>query len=223
MWRWILYRLALFAFIIWGSILTIRFVIERNKINREQPSESKSVSDKKEESPPESITFKDITFPKNFFFGTASSDFQTAGLSPASDWANEWEKMTDILKKDSRAKRGLAREPLYPGNANDLFNRYREDFDIAGQNQITQVHRISLEWARIEPEEGKWDLDAVKKYKEIFIYMKAKGIEPMICLNHFPNPQWFADKGGWENNQAPYYYERYAEFLAKELGAPLQI
>ena len=86
-----------------------------------------------------------------------------------------------------------------------------------------QVHRISLEWARIEPEEGKFDLDAVKKYKEIFLYMRKVGIEPMVCLNHFSNPQWFTAQGGWKNNKAPHYYQRYAEFLAKKLGVPLNI
>lgn len=167
--------------------------------------------------------FNDLVFPEDFFFGTAYSDFQTAGLSPASDWANEWDKIADILKKDSIAKKGLDREPIYPGTANDLFNRYKEDFDLAGKEGITQVHRISLEWARIEPEEGKWDLNAVKKYKEIFSYMKSRGIEPMICLNHFPNPKWFTDLGGWENSRAELYYERYAEFLAKNIGIPLKI
>ena len=66
-------------------------------------------------------------------------------------------------------------------------------------------------------------MDAVKKYKEIFSYMKKSGVEPMICLNHFPLPQWFADLGGWENPQAPYYYARYAEFLANTIGTPLHI
>ena len=53
--------------------------------------------------------------------------------------------MVDMIEKDSIAKRGLTRKALHPGTANDLFNRYQEDFDLAGQVGI-QVHRISLEW-----------------------------------------------------------------------------
>lgn len=45
----------------------------------------------------------------------------------------------------------------------------------------------------------------------------------MICLNHFPNPKWFTDMGGWENPQSKYYYARYAEFLANNFGLPLKI
>ena len=169
------------------------------------------------------IKFEDAVFPQNFFFGTAYSDFQTQGLAPASDWAHEWNRLAEALEKDSLAKKGLKRKAIHSGTANDLYNRYKEDFYIAGQNKITQIHRISLEWARLEPEEGKWDMAAVEKYKEIFSYMLDQGIEPMVCLNHFPNPKWFTDLGGWENNRSEYYYERYAEFVAKNIGLPLKI
>lgn len=206
-----------------AAVTAAHFVIERSRTNKVKSLQSESIfASKSEELPQKNVAFEDIKFPKKFFFGTAYSDFQTAGLSPASDWAHDWDKISDAIQKDSIAKKGVSQKPVYPGNANDLFNRYKDDFDLAGEIGI-QVHRISLEWARVEPEEGKFDYTVVAKYREMFAYMKKRGIEPMICLNHFPNPQWFTDKGGWENNQAPYYYERYAEFLAKELGAPLQI
>lgn len=224
MWKWILLRIVFYTFLIWGSIMIFSFIIERNKVNRDRNLQQESLS-----IPPKTITtiskdivLEDIQFPKNFFFGSAYSDFQTAGLAPASDWAYEWDKYTNILEKDSIAKKGVNKKPIHPGIANDLFNRYKEDIDLASQIGI-QTHRISLEWARIEPEEGKWDFSTIEKYRKIFLYMKIKGIEPMICLNHFPNPKWFADKGGWENNRAPYYYARYAEFVVKKLGLPLQI
>ena len=150
----------------------------------------------------------DLEFPKKFFFGSAYSDFQTAGISETSDWY-------DYVNSFKPPQVG-------PGIANDLFHRYKEDFDAASQIGI-QVHRISLEWSRIEPQEGVWDRNVVKQYRDIFRYMKRRGIEPMICLNHFPLPQWFTDDGGWENPQAPDYYASYASFVAKEIGIPLKI
>ena len=154
------------------------------------------------------VEFKDIEFPQKFFFGTAYSDFQTTGISESSDWYEYVQNMKS--------------PQVGPGIGNDFFNRYKEDFDLAGQLGI-QVHRMSLEWSRFEPEDGKWDMEMVKKYREIFTYMKRQGIEPMICINHFPLPKWFADIGGWENQEAPKYYSRYAEFIAKNLGLPLHI
>lgn len=223
MWKFVFWRLVFFTFIAFGSVMAVSFIVEKNKINKE--------IDVRQETPPlkvstglpsKNIVFEDIKFPENFFFGTAYSDFQTAGLSPASDWAHDWDMLSAIIQKDTFAKKGINKIPIHPGIANDLFNRYKEDFDLAEQIGI-QVHRLSLEWARIEPEEGKFDMVVLEKYKEIFAYMKKRGVEPMICLNHFPNPQWFAEQGGWENNKAPYYYQRYAEFLAEELGLPLDI
>ncbi len=171
------WRLLFFVFIISGSIMTIRFVLERNKINQNQfpqqtSMEEKVVQPKKE---PENKNFvaKDIEFPKNFFFGTAYSDFQTTGISKTSDWYDYINNLKPPL--------------VGPGEGNDFFNHYKEDFDIAGQLGI-QVHRMSLEWSRFEPEEGRWDMKMVKKYKTIFAYMKKQGVEPMICLNHFPPP-----------------------------------
>ena len=208
MWRWIVFRLALFAFIIWASITVFSLLIEKNKIDRNQSTEPSSVSDKKDEFPPKDITFEDITFPKNFFFGTASSDFQTTGGNGQTDW----NKYADSLKP-----------PLVgPGSGTDFLSRYREDFDLAEQFN-DQVHRLSLEWARIEPEEGKFDRYAIEKYKEIFLYMRSRNIEPMVCLNHFALPIWFAEKGGWESPEAAFYYSRYAQEVAEKLGKPLKI
>ena len=223
----VLLRLAVLTFLVIGILMAGYCAGERNEINKTQFSDQKitAPAEKKlSQTSPKNVVFEDVVFPENFFFGTAYSDFQTQGLAPASDWAYDWSQIADALEKDSLAKKGLQRKAIHSGTANDLYARYKEDFDVAVQNSpITQVHRISLEWARIEPEEGKWDLKAIEKYQEIFSYMKSHGIEPMVCLNHFPNPKWFIDLNGWENNRSEYYYERYAEFVAKNIGLPLKI
>jgi len=210
--KMVLWRLIFLAFIIWGSIITISFVLERNRINQNHPSSQASSNEKtaepKKKSENKKFVPEDIEFSKNFFFGTAYSDFQTTGISETSDWYAYINNLKPPL--------------IGPGVGNDFLNRYKEDFDLAGQIGI-QVHRMSLEWSRFEPEEGKWDMEMVKKYKTIFAYMKKRGVEPMICLNHFPLPKWFADIGGWENPRAPELYGRYAEFIAKNIGVPLKI
>ena len=209
-------RMAVLRFLLLpiGVILLLWLFVKNDKkpSNENQPPPQIS-SDKKgvvSENEPENKNYvpEDIEFPKDFFFGTAYSDFQTTGISETSDWYDYVQKMKP--------------PQVSPGVGNDFFNRYKEDFDLAGQIGI-QVHRMSLEWSRFEPEEGKWDMDMVKKYKTIFAYMQKQGVEPMICLNHFPLPKWFADKGGWENPKASEYYGRYAEFIAKNLGVPLKI
>lgn len=210
--KMVVWRLILFIFIILGSLISIHFTSDKNKTGQHSPlpeiSEIKKPTEYKTEPENNKNIEENIEFPKNFFFGSAYSDFQTTGISETSDWYDYINNLESPL--------------VGPGVGNDFFNRYKEDFDMAGRLGI-QVHRMSLEWSRFEPEEGKWNMEMIKKYKTIFAYLKKQGVEPMICLNHFPLPKWFADMDGWENPKAAYYYGRYAEFLAKNLGVPLNI
>lgn len=185
----------------------------KNK-EEKQTTSTNNVNDKNE------LVFEDLVFPEKFFFGTASSDFQTTGGNELTDWNFYVE---DCVKFQSKCRDQKDKRPFVePGQGTDFLNRYKEDFDLAEEFD-NQVHRLSLEWARIEPEEGQWNTEAIEKYKRIFRYMKLKGIEPMVCLNHFALPLWFSEIGGWENPQASFYYSRYAEKVAEKIGKPLAI
>ena len=70
---------------------------------------------------------------------------------------------------------------------------YSHDFDLARQIGMN-CFRISLEWARIEPERGQWNQDAVDHYKVMIKHMQEeghkKGLRPIITLNHLALPLW---------------------------------
>ena len=137
-----------------------------------------------------------------FFWGAATSSHQIEGNNTANDWW-AWETA------------GKLKEPS--GIACDSYNRFREDFDIIsklGHNS----HRFSLEWSRLEPEEGKWNDEAFHHYEEVFKELKARGIEPFVTLHHFTNPQWFADKGGWLADDTVRYFVRYVNKAVKAFG-----
>jgi beta-glucosidase len=209
--------------ILWLTIFLTFLVIEQPIIEKKSspprpgPQVQAPSADTVKKSPQ---VFEEITFPENFFFGTASSDFQTTGGTGVSDW-NVY--IENCVKDQRKCRRQDDPRPFSgPGSGTDFLNRYKEDFDLA-QQISPLVHRISLEWSRIEPEEGKWNDEAIKKYAEIFRYMRSKGVEPMICLNHFALPLWLSEAGGWENPRASYYYSRYAEVVAQRLGKPLNI
>ncbi len=143
-------------------------------------------------------------FPDGFLWGAATSSHQVEGGTD-NDWS-EWEKIPGHVLDGTTAK-----------VACDHYARYEEDFDLAkslGQN----AHRLSLEWSRIEPEEGKWDMDAVLHYRRVLEALRARGMKVMLTLWHFTLPKWFAAKGGWESGDALKEFERYAEFAAKEFG-----
>lgn len=216
------FRFAIIILIAITSPLLAYLYLARNTISdKPKPSISPAQKQLNKAIPPKNgdlIFTDDLEFLDNFFFGTASSDFQTTGGNGLTDW----EPYIQECVKSQRCPPDSEIKYIGPEVGTDYLNRYREDFDLA--NQIGPlIHRLSLEWARIEPEEGKFDKDAIKKYKEIFRYMKIKGIEPMICLNHFALPIWISNMGGLESPQFSHYYARYAEVVAKEVGLPLKI
>ena len=174
----------------------------------------------------------DKKFPKGFLWGAASSAHQVEG-SNHNDWT-EWEKKNaERLAKESRARFGhlpnwkdIETEATNPSNyisgkACDHYNRYREDFDIAkelGHN----AHRFSIEWSRIEPEEGKFDEREIEHYRDVIKSLRERGMEPFVTLWHWTLPVWLARKGGFSYRNFPNHFERYAKKIVREIGSDVK-
>jgi len=80
------------------------------------------------------------------------------------------------------------------------------------------AHRLSLEWSRIEPQEGEWDDDALARYRQMLVGLRGRGVEPMVTLHHFTNPLWLVAKGGWEREDVVPLFEHYVTKVAEEVG-----
>jgi beta-glucosidase len=151
-------------------------------------------------------------FPKNFLWGTASSGHQVEGNDTNSDWWS-WEQTPGHIAEGQRA-----------GNACDWWNgrRWQEDFDRAAADGHT-THRMSVEWSRIEPTLGRWDDDALDHYRQMVQGLKARGLEPMVTLHHFSNPQWLMERRMWETGEAVALFERYTRKVVGALGADVRL
>ena len=140
-------------------------------------------------------------FPEGFFWGSATAAYQVEGGIENNDWAEA-------------AKQGKVPAA---GKATDHYNRYEEDFDIVKKlNQ--NAHRFSIEWARIEPEEGRFNEKEIGHYRKVISALRERGIEPFVTLWHFTLPLWFSRLGGFENKKSPFYFSRYCEHVVKNLG-----
>ena len=125
-------------------------------------------------------------FPKNFFWGAATSAHQVEGGNH-NDWS-EWElKNADRLSKASDGKHPP--ENYISGRACDHYNRFREDFDMVKQLGHN-AHRLSIEWSRIEPEKGRWDDKEIEHYQRVVTALRERGIEPIVTLYHWTLPLW---------------------------------
>ena len=115
----------------------------------------------------------------------------------------------------------LQEENYISGRACEHYIRFREDFNIAkslGHN----AHRFSIEWSRIEPEDGKFDEKEIEHYRQVILALRERGIEPFVTLWHWTLPLWVCDIGGWENKKTIKYFTRYAEKIVEELGSEVK-
>jgi len=143
-----------------------------------------------------------IRFPKEFLWGSATSAHQVEGGNTMNDWW-EWEEKGKAADKS--------------GEACQHYTRFQEDFDIA-KALHHNAHRFSIEWSRIEPEEGQWSHSTLLHYREVLQALRARGLEPIVTLHHFTNPKWLSRSGGWESPTVVERFSRYVRYVVDFMG-----
>jgi beta-glucosidase len=142
--------------------------------------------------------------PTNFLWGTAISAHQSEGNNINSDaWLCETVTPT-LYAEPSR-------------DACDSYHRYAEDIAIAADLGFN-CHRIGIEWARIEPEQGLFATAELDHYRRVLDACHAHGLAPMVTYNHFTVPRWFAARGGFEVADGADLFARFAEKSTERLG-----
>lgn len=169
-----------------------------------------------------------LQFPKKFLWGASISAHQTEG-GVRNQWTR-WEqenakslakqaeyKLTHLERWEAIKPQALDSNNYLSGQAVDHLHRYEDDFKLL-QKMNMNAFRFSVEWSRIEPEEGKWNPEAIAHYQRYIASLKAKSIEPIMTLFHFTLPVWFVDKGGFEKRSNIKFFVRFAEKVLTELG-----
>ena len=140
----------------------------------------------------------------SFFIGAATAAHQTEGNNLFSDcWAMEQMACSSF------------REPSL--TAVDHYHRFEEDIRLLAQAGLN-TYRFSVEWARIEPQEGKFNEDEINHYKNVLDACRRFGVEPIVTMHHFSSPKWLIERGGWESEDTATYFARYCVFVAERLG-----
>ncbi|PIR96723.1 MAG: glycoside hydrolase family 1 protein [Candidatus Doudnabacteria bacterium CG10_big_fil_rev_8_21_14_0_10_41_10] len=168
-------------------------------------------------------------FPHGFYWGAATAAHQVEGGNK-NDWT-KWEEQNAQRLAGKKEKIVFTIDPTKdysdpevknPSNyissiACDHYNRFAEDFDIA-KKLNHNAHRFSIEWSRIEPEEGKFDEREIEHYKQVIEALKDRNIEPFATLWHFSSPVWLSEKGGWNGQRVIMYFSRYVEKIVTALS-----
>ncbi len=136
------------------------------------------------------------------WWGTGAAGTQCEGAASRSDWAG-WEA-------EGRAPASA--------DGNGFRTRYADDLALLAEHGITH-HRITVEWARLEPRPGAWDDDEVAHLRRVLAAGAEAGVDVWACLLHGTAPGWFSDdQRGWLDDKAVLVWARHVDRVAGAVG-----
>jgi beta-glucosidase len=143
-------------------------------------------------------------FAEGFLWGTATAAHQVEGGNVYNDsWLLEHVPGTHYAERS--------------GDACDHYHRYPDDIAlIAGLG--LNAYRFSVEWSRIEPEEGEFSRAALDHYRRMLETCHEHGLAPMLTFHHFTSPRWIARAGGWQDMRTAERFARFCERTMRHLG-----
>jgi len=103
------------------------------------------------------------------------------------------------------------------GDACDHYHRYVEDISLLAELGFN-TYRFSIEWARIEPEEGEFSRASLEHYRRMLMACHENGLTPVVTYHHFTSPRWLIAAGGWEDKDTPDRFARYCAYATRYLG-----
>lgn len=171
--------------------------------------------------------------PKNFYWGASTASHQVEGgtinqwsvweLANANELAKTAKDRLEHIVPDWESISNQAQNPnnYVSGRAVDHYKRFEEDFDIAKSLNLN-AFRFSVEWSRIEPEEGKWNDDAIEHYRIYIRELRKRGLEPFLNIWHWTMPNWYVAKGEFKHSRNLKYWRRFIDKISREYGEELK-
>lgn len=142
-------------------------------------------------------------FPEGFIWGAATAAHQVEGDNVNSD-----------LWRLERATPSLFKEPS--GAAIDQWNRFDDDVAVLAGLGLGS-YRFSIEWARVEPEEGYFSRSALDHYQRCIDACLRRGVAAIPVFHHFTLPLWQTRNGGFADPRFAERFARYCEATARAL------
>ena len=143
-------------------------------------------------------------FPSDFLWGVATAGHQNEGDNVHSDtWFLENVTPTVFEERSGKATNG--------------WELWESDLDLVAGLGLN-AYRFSVEWARVEPQEGEFSDEALAHYEAVIDGCLTRGLAPIVTFNHFTSPHWFAARGAWLAPEAPELFARYCGVVMDRFG-----
>jgi beta-glucosidase/6-phospho-beta-glucosidase/beta-galactosidase len=194
---------------------------------------------------------EDLSFPKGFLFGTATAGFQvemgcpTTAAARCEDPNSDW--YTWITNPKLVGDSGLDIAGTPPSQGPGFYELYAQDLDRAKNELHNNAFRLSIEWSRLFPtatdQASGYDQlkalaspDALSYYHALFAALKARGMKPLVTLDHYTLPSWIHDaygchvaidtctNRGWlDHDRILREIAKYAGFVGQEFGGEVDL
>jgi beta-glucosidase len=152
-----------------------------------------------------------MTFPRDFFFGSATASYQIEGA------VTEDGRKPSIWDTFSRTP-GLVLNGDTGDVAVDHYHRLDDDLDLMAELGL-EAYRFSIAWPRIVPDgRGPANPQGIDFYSRLVDGLLTRGIRPVATLYHWDLPQAMQDAGGWLNRNTAQALADYASVIGAALG-----
>src|SRR5579871_413388 len=168
------------------------------------------------DSPPHSVPLQldstsEFSFPKGFFWGTATASYQIEGA-----WKEDgkgesiWDRFTHTPGKIKNGDTGDV--------ACNSYDLWRDDLALMRAMNLNS-YRFSISWPRIQPNgSGAVNAKGMDYYSRLVDALLAAHIRPFITVYHWDLPQALEDAGGWPNRDMAARFADYVQVVARYLG-----
>ena len=140
----------------------------------------------------EDISLEKMSFPSQFFWGTATAAHQVEG-----NCINNWSEFENGSKNDGQPN---IKNDQRSGIACDHWNRYPEDIKLIKELGVSH-YRFSVEWSKIQPQQDTFEQDILNHYSRMIDALIDNNITPVLTLHHFTHPLWFEKLGAFEKEE----------------------
>jgi len=152
-----------------------------------------------------------ISFPRNFYWGTATAAYQIEGA-----W-NEDGKGESIWDRFAHTP-GKIKDRTNGDVACDSYHRYREDIALMKAMHLNS-YRFSISWPRIQPNgSGAANQKGIDFYSRLVDALLEARVRPLVTLYHWDLPQKLEEAGGWTNRDMAGRFADYTAMVARALG-----
>jgi len=148
------------------------------------------------------------SFPASFEWGVTSLWHEVEGYSKTSTWY-AWDNQTNMQGKP------FTRSRSHESSAH--LENYKEDIQLMKEMGIS-TYCFSLDWSRIEPEQGHFDEEYIQKIIELCDELLRNNISITAILKDYCDPLWWGYLAGFEHEKNIPLFERYCLKMYELLG-----